>query len=73
MLASLRIAARMGICHLSIQGDSQLMSGRAEGAEFSPLMKAYAGRIQKLEYRFHSLKLEHVPRGQDLAVKSYLR
>jgi hypothetical protein len=25
--------------------------------------------VRKLECRFHSLKLEHVPRGQDAAVK----
>jgi hypothetical protein len=33
------------------------------------LMKAYAGEMQKLECRFQSLKLEHVPHGQDAAVK----
>jgi hypothetical protein len=32
-------------------------------------MKAYAGEMRKLECRFHSLKLEHVPHGQDAAVK----
>jgi hypothetical protein len=32
-------------------------------------MKAYAGEMRKLECRFHSLKLEHVPRGLDAAVK----
>jgi hypothetical protein len=32
-------------------------------------MKPYAGEMRKLECRFHSLKLEHVPRGQDAAVK----
>jgi hypothetical protein len=59
----------MGIYRLSIEGDSQLTASHAEGVEFSPLMKAYAGEVQKLECRFHSLKLEHVPHGQDAAVK----
>jgi hypothetical protein len=68
-LASLRIAARMGISRISIRGDSQLTAGLAEGVELSPLMKAYAGEVRKLECRFHSLKLEHDPRGQDAAVK----
>jgi ribonuclease HI len=69
LLASLRIAAGMGISRLFIRGDSQLIAGHAEGAELSPLMKAYAGKIQKLECRFHSLKLEHFPHEQDAAVK----
>jgi hypothetical protein len=69
LLASLRIAARMGFSRLFIRGDSQLTAGHAKGAEFSPLMKAYAGEMRKLECRFHSLKLEHVPCGQDAVVK----
>jgi hypothetical protein len=32
-------------------------------------MKAYAGEVRKLECHFNSLKLEHVPHGQDAAVK----
>jgi hypothetical protein len=59
----------MWISRLSIRGDSQLTSGHVEGAEHIPLMKVYAGKMRKLECRFHSLKLEHVPRGQDAAVK----
>jgi ribonuclease HI len=61
--ASLGIAAEMGISCVSIRDDSQLTAGQAEGTELSPLMKAYAGEMQKLECRFHSLELEHVPRG----------
>jgi hypothetical protein len=55
----------MGISRLSIRGDSHLMVGYAEGTELSPLMKAYAVEMQRLECYFHSLKLEHVPHGQD--------
>jgi hypothetical protein len=58
---------------LSIRGDSQLTDGHAEGTELSPLMKAYAGEMRKLECRFYSLKLEHVPRGQDAAIKKLSR
>jgi hypothetical protein len=32
-------------------------------------MKAYVGEVRKLECCFHSLKLEHVPHGQDATVK----
>jgi hypothetical protein len=59
----------MGISHLSIRGDSQLTIGQAEGTEVNPLMKAYTGEMRKLECRFQSLKLEHVPRRQDAAMK----
>jgi hypothetical protein len=69
LLANLRIIAGMGISCLSIRGDSQLTAGHAEGVELSPLMKAYVGEVRQLECRFHSLKLEHVPCGQDAAVK----
>jgi hypothetical protein len=63
----------MGISCLSVRGDSQLTVGQAEGTELSPLMKAYAGEVQKLECRFQSLKIEHVPRGQDTTVKELSR
>jgi hypothetical protein len=32
-------------------------------------MNAYAGEVQKLECHFNSLKLKHVPHGQDVVVK----
>jgi hypothetical protein len=63
----------MEISCLSVRGYSQLTTGQAEGTELSPFMKAYAGEMRKIECRFHSLKLEHVPRGQDAAVKELSR
>jgi hypothetical protein len=39
----------------------------------SPLMKAYADKVWKLECHFCSLKLEHVPHGQDAVVKDLSR
>jgi hypothetical protein len=35
----------------------------------SLLMKAYAGKVRKLERCFSSLQLEHLPRGQDTNIK----
>jgi hypothetical protein len=32
-------------------------------------MKAYMGEMQRLERCFNSLELEHVPHGQDAAMK----
>jgi hypothetical protein len=37
------------------------------------LMKAYAGELRKLGCRFLSLKLKHVPHGQDATVKELSR
>jgi hypothetical protein len=59
----------MGISRLFVQGDSQLTVSQAKGPELSPLMKAYAGEMRKLECHFQSLKLEHVPCGQDAPIK----
>jgi ribonuclease HI len=73
LLAGLRIAAGLAISHLAIRGDSQLTVGQAEGVRMSPLMKAYVDEVQKLECHFCSLKLEHVPRGQVVAVKELSR
>jgi ribonuclease HI len=63
LLAGLMIAARMGISRLSIHGDSQLTASQAEGVKLIPVMKAYVGKVRKLECHFNSLKLDHVPRG----------
>jgi hypothetical protein len=69
VLTGLRIAVGLGISHLSIRDNSQLTAGQAEGVRMSPLMKAYVDEVRKLECHFCSLKLEHVPRGQDAIVK----
>jgi ribonuclease HI len=69
LLAGLRIAAGMGISRLSIWGNSQLTASQAEGVKLSPLMKTYAGKVRELECHFNSLRLEHVPCGQDEVVK----
>jgi hypothetical protein len=63
----------MGISRLSVRGDSQLTVGQVEGTKLSPLMKAYMGEMRKLECCFQSLKLEHVPHGQDATVKELSR
>jgi hypothetical protein len=73
MLAGLRITVELEISHLSICGDSQLTASQAEGVRKSPMMKAYVGKVRKLECHFSSLKLEHDPRGQDAAVKELSR
>jgi hypothetical protein len=45
------------------------MASQAGKVAFSPLMEAYAGKEQKLECCFSSLKLEHVPHEQDAIMK----
>jgi ribonuclease HI len=69
LLAGLRITVGLGISCLSIRGDSQLTVSQAEGVRMSPLMKEYVDKVQKLRSHFCSLKLKHVPRGQDAIVK----
>jgi ribonuclease HI len=63
LLAGMRIVVGLGVTHLTIRGDSQLMVGQVGEAGMSPLIKAYAGAIRRLERYFSSLELEHIPHG----------
>jgi ribonuclease HI len=48
LLAGLRIVTGLGVTHLAIRGDSQLMASQAGGTCASPPMKAYMGEMQRL-------------------------
>ena len=61
LLASLRIAADLGIKKLIIRGDSQLVLKQVNKDYQSPLMEAYVNEVRKLEERFDGLQAEHVP------------
>jgi ribonuclease HI len=69
LLAGLRIVEGLGVTHLAVWGDSQLTPGQAGRTYMSPLMKAYAGGMRKLEHCFSNLKLEHVPHRHDAITK----
>ena len=65
MLAGLRVAAALGIKHLTIKGDSQLLVNFSD-KEYTPKdehMEVYLEEVQKMEKRFMGVELQHVPRG----------
>src|SRR3954462_11523237 len=65
LLASLRIAAYLGIKKLIVRGDSQLVVRQVNKNYQSPLMEAYVDEVRKLEERFDGLQMEHVPRAEN--------
>ena len=65
LLAGLRIAADLGIKKLIVRGDSQLVVRQVNKDYQSPLMEAYVDEVRKLEERFDSIQVEHVPRVEN--------
>src|SRR3954466_4936743 len=65
LLASLRIAANLGVKKLIIRGDSQLVVRQVNNDYQSPLMEAYVDEVRKLEERLDGIQAEHVPRAEN--------
>ncbi len=65
LVASLRIAADLGIRKLIIKGDSQLVIKQVNKDYQRLLMEAYVDEVRKLEERFDGLQAEHVPRAEN--------
>jgi len=64
LLNGLRIAIELGIKHLDICGDSQLVIDQVmkESRCHDPKMEAYCNAVHCLEDKFDGLELNHVPR-----------
>jgi hypothetical protein len=60
----LHIAIELGVQHLDVRGDSQLVIDQVmkESSCRDPKMEAYYNEVQHLEDKFHSLELNHVAR-----------
>jgi ribonuclease HI len=58
----LRIAVELGIKHLEIRGDSELVVGKVmkDKNYVDPNMEAYCQAVRDLEGKFHGLELHHV-------------
>nr|AAK50597.1 putative gag-pol precursor [Oryza sativa Japonica Group] len=63
LLAGLRAAARMGIRHLLVLGDSQLVVNQVpkEYQCTDQQMEAYVREVRRMERNFDGLELRHVP------------
>jgi ribonuclease HI len=66
---SIRIAIELGIKHLEIRGDSELVVDQVMKDKncVDPKMVAYSQAVQDLEGKFHGLELHHVLRDYNKA------
>jgi ribonuclease HI len=68
LLAGLRVANALGIKHLIIKGDSQLVVNFSNKS-YTPKdehVAAYLEEHRKMEKRFQGLELKHIPRGENV-------
>jgi ribonuclease HI len=70
LINGLRIAVELGIKHLEIRGDSELVVGQVMKDKncVDPKMAAYCQAVQDLDGKFHGLELHHVLRDYNKAV-----
>jgi ribonuclease HI len=64
LVTGLRIAIKLGVWHLDIRGDSQLVIDQVMKCSSyrDPKMEAYCEEVRRLEDKFHGLKLNHIAR-----------
>ena len=65
LIAGLKAAATLGVKHLTVKGDSQLLVNFSNNV-YEPKeehMEAYLAEVRKMEKQFLGLELQHVPRG----------
>ncbi|XP_075659640.1 uncharacterized protein LOC142629513 [Castanea sativa] len=66
-LTGLATALEMGVKHLKVVGDSNLVVCQTKGS-FSlkePILAPYRAMAQKIEERFSTFEIEHAPRGEN--------
>jgi ribonuclease HI len=64
LVTGLCIAIELGVRHLDVRGDSQLVIDQVmkNSSWHDPKMEAYCEEVRRLEDKFHSLELNHVAR-----------
>jgi ribonuclease HI len=64
LVMGLRIAVELGVRHLDVRGDSQLMIDQVMKTSScrDPKMEAYCEEVRRLENKFHGLELNHIAR-----------
>jgi ribonuclease HI len=64
LVTGLRIAIELGVRHLDVRGDSQLMIDQVMKSSScrDPKMEAYCEEVRRLEDKFHGLELNHIAR-----------
>jgi ribonuclease HI len=64
LVTGLRITIELGVRHLDVRGDSQLVIDQVMKSSScrDPKMEAYCEGVRRLEDKFHSLELNHIAR-----------
>jgi hypothetical protein len=64
LVTGLRIAVELGVQHLNVRGDSQLIIDQVMKSSscHDPKMEAYCEEVRCLEDKFHGLELNHIAR-----------
>jgi ribonuclease HI len=64
LVMGLRIAVELGVQHLDVRGDSQLMIDQVMKSSScrDPKMEAYYEEVRRLKDKFHGLELNHIAR-----------
>jgi ribonuclease HI len=64
LVTGLRIAIELGVRHLDVRGDSQLVIDQIMKSSScrDPKMEAYCQEVRRLEDKFHGLELNHIVR-----------
>jgi ribonuclease HI len=62
LVMGLRITVELGVRHLDVRGDSQLVIDQVMKSLScrDPKMEAYCEEVRRLEYKFHGLELNHI-------------
>jgi ribonuclease HI len=70
LVTGLRIAIELGVRHLDVRGDSQLMIDQVMKSSScrDPKMEAYCEEVRCLEDKFYGLELNHITRRYNEAV-----
>jgi hypothetical protein len=64
LVNGLRITIELGVRHLDVHGDSQLVIDQVmkDSSYHDPKMEAYCKEVWRLEDKFHGLELNHITR-----------
>jgi hypothetical protein len=75
LVTGLRIAIELGVRHLDVRGDSQLMIDQVmkNSSCRDPKMEAYCEEVRRLESKFHGLKLNHIARRYNEAIDELVK
>jgi ribonuclease HI len=75
LVTGLRIAVELGVRHLDVRGDSQLVIDQVKKSSSccDPKMEAYYEELRHLEDKFHSLELNHIARRYNEATDELVK